>query len=235
MRMLKPTNFLGDPNWWPSHLHETVASGADGDCGPYLYEAFNTTIEDMNHFWTEVLQMDKALGSWPQIHIGLPRGHVLSVVYFGTPRYSVEYRYGTPSGESILLSEQGLEPTPPGFRWVEVKAISSLVPHISPLALLVLAPAASVSTQEEDQAKMEIHWALTQLGYSSAACIDLAGAVARGLHTDMEWMFDESYGWVTYRKYSMRCPTQPLQGLEGLSQSDFQALKKFTNELCLNP
>lgn len=235
--MALPAKFTEDPNWWACHLHEAAACGTDdnGDCVSYLNAVFGTTLESINRFWKDTMEMDQENGYWPQLHIGLPHGHVVSVIYFGTPRYDVEYRYNSPEGESILLAVQGPNGMLPGLRWTEVKAISSLVPHIKPLTLLALTPAACVSIQEAPRANREIKQALSKLGYSSAAATELAAILAKGLQYEMKWAFENSYGWVTEEKNCWRCPMRDQYGLTSMAYGNFIALKRFTEAIGLNP
>jgi hypothetical protein len=236
--MSLPGRFLDSPSWWSCHLHEAVARGAAERFVPsdLLNKAFGTTDDRSSRFWKETLSLDDEHGYWPQVHIGLPGGHVVSIIYFGNPRYDVEYRYCTPEGDSYLLAVEGPNFMLPGFRWQEVRAIASMAPRLGPMALLLLLPAASLSVGEEADARSEIEKAISELGFSSRACSHLASTLAQGLrHADEYWSFDEGLGWVSVDEHCWRCPARPARGLIGLSQDGFSALKRLTGALGVNP
>ena len=229
-------NFLKDPNWWFGHLHEAAARGAgdDEDYDELLQKVFGVTLQDNNRFWKETIMMEEENGFWSQIHIGLPKRHVISVIYFGFPRYDVEYRYSSPLGESVLFALEGGHSVLPGLRWAEVKAVASLVPDIAPSVLLLLTPVANVSANEEKTAKMEINQALFQLGFSSPASIKLAEMLVRGIRLKIDWFYDESYGWVTNYPKCWRCSPRSQYRLKNIPERFFFVLKNFTDYLGLN-
>jgi hypothetical protein len=238
-------NFLHDQtNWWYCHLYKTVTRGCDEDYdyNSLLEKVFKVTEEDSNRYWRDTMNMNNEYGCYPQIHFGLPEGHVVSVVYWGEPRYEVQYRYGTPTGESYLIAAEDAQGgVLPGFRWAEVKAISSLVPHISNLALLSLLPAADVSADEKTEAESEIQRALIELGFDSPDTKQLAERLVDSLHSKSDyWFYDESYGWITndntcWRHVNRNETGLTSQELEFLSPPEFFSdFKNFTGFLKLN-
>ena len=232
-----PKNFLHDQNnWWFGHLHETAARGRgeDYNYNSLLEKVFKVTNQDYSRYWKYTMNMDNEFGHYPQIHFGLPEGHVVSVVYSGNPRYDVEYRYGAPTGESYLIAVEDSSNVLPGFRWAEVKAISSLVPHIANLALLSLLPAADVSANEKTEAESEIQSALIELGFDSPDTRQLAELLVESVSSNSDyWFYDESYGWTTNDK-TWRDLNRNENGWTSQQIQFFSAFKDFTGLLKLN-
>jgi len=229
-------NFLHDQNnWWYGHLHEMAARGRaeEYDYTSLLEKVFKVTDEGITRYWKDIMNMENEFGYYPQIHFGLPEGHVVSVVCSGTPRYDVQYRYGAPTGESYLVAVEDGQNVLPGFRWAEVKAISSFVPHIANLALLSLLPAADVSADEKTEAESEIQRALIELGFDSPDTKPLAELLVESISYNIDWFYDESYGWITNDRSCWRRPNCNEKAL--LSPMDFfPAFRDFTGFLKLN-
>jgi hypothetical protein len=230
-----PTEILQNPNWWVTHLHESAAAGSDG-CFPekFLTELFETNQHSLNEFW-KTINMDNEFGYFPQVHIGLPKGHVISIVYFGSPRYDVEFRYGTPTGLSVLLAVAGPNAMLSGLRWDEVRAISSLVPYFSAETILLLIPIADIMEQEKEEATSEISKALLKLGIKGNFKREFISALYNGQRSENKWYYHNIYGWIKDDLHCWRCPKRQQHNLAGLSESQFQAIKDFTEYLELNP
>lgn len=234
-----PSNLLTNPNWWAAYLHETVARGLIGgdDEGRDPYELLNpvlgSTCEEANALWTELLERP---AYWPQFILSLQGGHALSVTFFGGPRFDIEYRYGAPAGESVLLACQGPSFTLGGLRWPEVESVLADNPQVGELASLLLAQAVSVSSNEISSAENRIGAALRVAGRGSEPPEVLAETIVNGMRVGANsWRFDVQLGWVSKNWRLWRCPERYRRGLSGLSEGSFLLFREFTENLGLNP
>jgi hypothetical protein len=223
--------------FWACHLLEAGARGAGEDrrWPKVLNDALGTSDDARNAFWTDVMMMEDAIGDWPHLAFSLGDGHGVAVTYFGNPRYDVEYRYSAPSGETVLLAVDGPSFMLHGLRWEEVQVLARALPQCAAQAILLLAPAASVSTRLRKAAANDVAAALQALGFASPAVRPFAEFVVKGVTTGSNWGFEPDRGWVLPERNCWRSTVRRSAGLVGLSDAQFAALKEFTEQLGLNP
>jgi hypothetical protein len=232
-----PGKFIENVNWWAGHLHEAVARGIEEqDLQPsgLLHPVFGSTTQGINDVfaWAQ----GEELGYWPQVYLGLPGGHVLSVVYFGKPRYDIEYRYGSPEGFTVLLACDGPNFMLGGLRWPEVRAVACNSPGLASRATLLLAPATSVSEGEEEDAYAHLSEALATFGGDASQIDCLTHTLIQGMRSSSgSWRFDARLGWISTDVYNWRCPQRPDRQLTPIGSECFAALRAFTESLGLNP
>lgn len=228
MRLLAD-RILRSKCWWPTHLAESATAG-DGDTDDYLFEAFGVNAKKMSTFWRRDLNLDDSDGQWPQFNLLIP-GHALSVVYFGDPRYEIEYRHTGQTGVATTWALCGGNFMLPGFRWNEIETFSRLAQVPEDLALLLLLPAADIPHRDRNRARKRILGCFETQGISKPKIERFAADLVDGLTYKSTWHFDPEFGWLTDNAYCWRCRDRVAKGLLIPPDSCFYELKAMTDYL----
>lgn len=226
MSLLSP-NILSSPCWWLSHLSE-AASSSDVDVYEYVHEAFGVTLEQVNQFYNEALNLGCETGDWPQFVLSVPE-HSIVVTYHGEPRY--EITYGHASGPLVSIwGVAGGNGMLPAFRWAEVDRFSRLASQPE-MALLLLLPSCDIPRAEIASATHRIESCFGSLGYHGPLISRFAAHLALGCSSDDRWFYDSEFGWITENRHCWRCRRRPDHGLQIPDDESFFRLKRLTDLL----